>query len=56
MNENGPHRFIETGIIRRWPCGGGHDVGGSVLLGVGFEVLDVIQARPSVALLVSAGC
>jgi hypothetical protein len=50
LNENDPHRLIETGTIRR--CGlleWAWSVGGSVSLGVGFEVSDV-QARPSVTL------
>ena len=44
LNENGSHRLLGSGTIRR--CG---LVGGSVSLWVGFEVLDV-QARPRVSL------
>ena len=42
--ENGPHRLIGSGTVRM--CG---LVGGSVSLGLGFEVSDA-QGRPSVAL------
>ena len=41
LNENGPHRLIGTGNIRR--CG---FVGGSVSLGVGF-VISEAQSRSS---------
>ena len=49
LNKNGPHRPIGSGTIGR--CG---LAGGSVSLGVGFEVLE-IQVRPSGSLALPVG-
>ena len=50
LNENGPHRFRRRGAIKK-----GSLVGGSISLGVGFEVSKA-QARPSGSLSLPAAC
>lgn len=57
LNENGPHRLIGSGPIKRYGLiGVGVSlVGESGSLRVGFEVLDV-QAKPSVSVFLPAAC